>query len=148
MWVFEGMSPETLAESGAEVLIVPNGSPFELDKPDGRITHAVARVTEPVSPLLYVNSNLRSGRSGFPTAAPSFSTATVRWPRKCRVAVRSPGHVVAARETGAWICEPTAAHAAARPLETSTRQWLGLRDYVTKTVSLASCSASLAASDE
>jgi NAD+ synthase len=53
MW-FEDVA-ETLAESGAELLIVPNGSPFELDKPDVRITHAVARVTETHLPLIYVN---------------------------------------------------------------------------------------------
>ena len=46
---------ETLAESGAELLIVPNGSPFEIDKLDQRIQLAVARVVETGLPLLYVN---------------------------------------------------------------------------------------------
>ncbi len=53
MW-FEDVA-ETLIESGAEMIIVPNGSPFELDKPDVRVTHAVARVTETDLPLIYVN---------------------------------------------------------------------------------------------
>jgi NAD+ synthase len=46
---------ETLQESGAEILIVPNGSPFELDKPDARLNHAVARIGETGLPLIYVN---------------------------------------------------------------------------------------------
>jgi NAD+ synthase len=46
---------ETLTESGAELLIVPNGSPFEIDKLDQRIQLAVARVVESGLPLIYVN---------------------------------------------------------------------------------------------
>ena len=46
---------ECLDESGAEILIVINGSPFELDKPDKRLNHAVARVKEAKLPLIYVN---------------------------------------------------------------------------------------------
>jgi NAD+ synthase len=53
MW-FED-SAETLSETGAEILIVPNGSPFELDKDDVRLSHAVARVSESGLPLVYVN---------------------------------------------------------------------------------------------
>jgi len=46
---------ECLAECGAELLIVPNGSPFDWSKPDLRLNIAVARVTESELPLLYVN---------------------------------------------------------------------------------------------
>jgi NAD+ synthase len=46
---------EGLEESAAEILIVINGSPFEADKQDVRLSHAVARVTETGLPLLYVN---------------------------------------------------------------------------------------------
>lgn len=46
---------ETLEESGAEVLIVPNGSPYEHDKLDERINLAVARIVESGLPLVYVN---------------------------------------------------------------------------------------------
>ncbi|MDH3770525.1 MAG: NAD+ synthase, partial [Nitrospirota bacterium] len=46
---------EGLQESGAEILIVPNGSPFEHDKQDMRINLAVARVTETGLPLIYGN---------------------------------------------------------------------------------------------
>ncbi|MDD9905874.1 MAG: NAD+ synthase [Rhodospirillaceae bacterium] len=47
--------PECLEESGAEILVVVNGSPFESDKDDVRMQHAVARVTETGLPLIYVN---------------------------------------------------------------------------------------------
>jgi NAD+ synthase len=46
---------ECLAECGAEILIVPNGSPFDWKKPDVRMNVAVARVTETGLPLAYVN---------------------------------------------------------------------------------------------
>jgi NAD+ synthase len=47
--------PECLVESGAEILIVPNGSPYERDKADARIQTSVQRVTETGLPLIYVN---------------------------------------------------------------------------------------------
>ena len=47
--------PECLVESGAEILIVPNGSPYEWDKADTRVQTGVARVTETGLPLIYVN---------------------------------------------------------------------------------------------
>ncbi|MFO1088199.1 MAG: NAD+ synthase [Hyphomicrobiales bacterium] len=46
---------ECLLETGAEVLIVPNGSPFEKGKTDLRLNIAVARVTETGLPLIYLN---------------------------------------------------------------------------------------------
>jgi NAD+ synthase len=46
---------ETLVETGAEILISPNGSPFDWPKPDLRMNVAVARVTESRLPLVYVN---------------------------------------------------------------------------------------------
>ena len=46
---------ETLCETGAEILIVPNGSPYSRDKDDVRINVAVARVTECGLPLIYLN---------------------------------------------------------------------------------------------
>ncbi len=46
---------ECLAESGAELLIVPNGSPFTLHKRAQRDNAAVARVIETGLPLLYLN---------------------------------------------------------------------------------------------
>jgi NAD+ synthase len=46
---------ECLAETGAELLVVPNGSPYWRDKEDVRLNVAVARVTESDLPLVYVN---------------------------------------------------------------------------------------------
>ena len=47
---------ETLAETGAEILVVPNGSPYHRDKLDLRMHHMVARVVESGLPLVYLNS--------------------------------------------------------------------------------------------
>ncbi len=46
---------ECLEETGAEILIVPNGSPYCLGKNDVRTNIAVARVVESGLPLAYVN---------------------------------------------------------------------------------------------
>ncbi len=46
---------ETLAETGAEILIVPNGSPYFRGKRDVRLGHMVSRVVETGLPLAYVN---------------------------------------------------------------------------------------------
>ncbi len=46
---------ECLAETGAELLIVPNGSPWEVAKDDRRLSLAVTRVTENRLPLVYLN---------------------------------------------------------------------------------------------
>ncbi|MBO9397350.1 NAD+ synthase [Shimia sp. R9_2] len=47
--------PETLEETGAEFLVVPNGSPYYRDKFDRRMNHMVARVIETGLPLVYLN---------------------------------------------------------------------------------------------
>ncbi|MCV6586758.1 MAG: NAD+ synthase, partial [Marinibacterium sp.] len=46
---------ETLAETGAEFLLVPNGSPYDRAKFDARMAHMVARVVETGLPLIYLN---------------------------------------------------------------------------------------------
>jgi NAD+ synthase len=46
---------ECLQETGSELLIVPNGSPFDWPKPDQRMNVVVARVTETGLPLVYLN---------------------------------------------------------------------------------------------
>ena len=40
---------------GGEIILVPNGSPFEAGKTDMRVHHAVARVVESKRPLVYLN---------------------------------------------------------------------------------------------
>ncbi|VDS06986.1 Glutamine-dependent NAD(+) synthetase [Paracoccus haematequi] len=54
----DGWAPdvaETLAETGAEILVVPNGSPYHRNKLDLRMGHMVGRVVETGLPLVYVN---------------------------------------------------------------------------------------------
>lgn len=46
---------ECLAETGAEMLVVPNGSPYWRQKGDVRLNIAVARVSEQGLPTIYVN---------------------------------------------------------------------------------------------
>ncbi|MEH2509514.1 NAD+ synthase [Nitrobacteraceae bacterium AZCC 1564] len=46
---------ECLAETGAEILIVPNGSPYTREKNDMRLSVSVARVAESGLPLIYLN---------------------------------------------------------------------------------------------
>ena len=53
MWVEE--VSECLMESGAEILLTINGSPYERDKTDVRLNSAVARVLETGLPLIYLN---------------------------------------------------------------------------------------------
>ena len=44
-----------LAKAGAEILLVPNGSPFELDKDQRRLQLVQARVIETRLPMIYLN---------------------------------------------------------------------------------------------
>ena len=46
---------ETLAETGAEILLVPNGSPYHRGKPNLRLNLMVSRVVETGLPLVYLN---------------------------------------------------------------------------------------------
>ncbi|MEI4260740.1 NAD+ synthase [Roseovarius sp. D0-M9] len=46
---------ETLAETGAEILLVPNGSPYYRGKMDTRLNIMVSRVVETGLPLVYLN---------------------------------------------------------------------------------------------
>nr|WP_170540588.1 NAD+ synthase [Ruegeria arenilitoris] len=46
---------ETLQETGAEFLLIPNGSPYFRDKHDVRLNQMVARVVETGLPVIYLN---------------------------------------------------------------------------------------------
>ena len=46
---------ETQAESGAEIIVSLNASPFDEGKQDGRMSHVIARITETNLPFIYVN---------------------------------------------------------------------------------------------
>ena len=81
---------ECLAESGAEIIISLNASPFDHLKPDSRMMHAVSRAVESELPFVYVNlvggqDELVFDGGSFALAAdgslaahlPSFSESTV-----------------------------------------------------------------------
>jgi NAD+ synthase len=53
MWTADVI--ECLTETGSELILVPNGSPFEAGKGDVRLNLAVERVRESGLPLVYVN---------------------------------------------------------------------------------------------
>jgi NAD+ synthase len=46
---------ECIAETGGEILLVPNGSPYHCGKTDERLSVAVSRVVESKLPLIYLN---------------------------------------------------------------------------------------------
>ena len=131
MWTEE--VPECLMESGAEILIVPNGSPYEMDKTDERLQLAVARVTETGLPLIYVNqiggqdelvfdgaSFVLDGERALCAQLPVFEEAIVltEWRRGL---------------DDAWSCGPSQVAPPDPDLEAIYRALqLGLRDYVNK----------------
>ena len=123
---------ECLAETGAEFLIVPNGSPFERGKEDTRLNLAVARVTETGLPLAYLNQvggqdelvfdgssfGLNADRSlAFELAAFSEETVLVEWRREAGGWVMTPGPVAPHEDEHAIIWRACVT---------------GLRDYVDK----------------
>jgi len=46
---------ECLKETGTELLLVPNGSPFDIAKFDSRLQHSISRINETGLPLVYLN---------------------------------------------------------------------------------------------
>jgi NAD+ synthase len=123
---------ECLAETGAELLIVPNGSPYSRDKDDVRLNVALARVTEHDRPVIYVNQvggqdelvfdgasfALHGDRSvAFRLAAFREQVVTTRWSRTDAI----------------WRCEegPAASPEEGDPADYAACV-LGLRDYVDK----------------
>ena len=123
---------ECLAETGAEILVVPNGSPYWRDKAEVRLNVTVARVTDAGLPLLYVNQvggqdelvfdgasfALNADRSiAFQLPAFRETVVTTQWSRTPSGWRCAPGPMAAAEE------EDQADYAACM---------LGLRDYVDK----------------
>lgn len=123
---------ECLAETGAEMLVVPNGSPYWRQKGDVRINIAVARVTEQGLPTIYVNQvggqdelvfdgisfGLHADCSlAFQLAAFQETVTTTHWLRRA----------------GVWRCEngPLVESVEADRADYSACV-LGLRDYVNK----------------
>jgi NAD+ synthase len=123
---------ECLAETGSELLIVPNGSPYWRDKNDVRLNVAVARVTEAGLPLLYINQI--GGQDELVFDGASFALNADR-----SVAFQLPAFhetVVTAhwsRTAGAWRCARGPIAAAEESDKSDyTACMIGLRDYVDK----------------
>jgi NAD+ synthase len=124
---------EGLEESGAELLIIPNGSPFEHDKPDLRLNLAVARVTETGLPLIY--GNQVGGQDELVFDGGSFVLNA-----DCRLVAQSPMFepdllITHWRqdEDDRWTCDPGRMIPPPSDLEAIYRAMsLGLRDYVEK----------------
>jgi NAD+ synthase len=122
---------ECLAETGAEILIVPNGSPYARGKGDLRLSVSVARVTESGLPLVYLNQVGGQDELVFDGASfalnadlsvamqlPAFeeNITTLRW----------------TREPSGWRCSGPVAPLLARDKADYAACVLGLRDYVGK----------------
>jgi NAD+ synthase len=127
---------ECLEESGAEILVVINGSPYELNKTEERIQLAVQRIGETGLPLVYVNqvggqdelvfdgaSFVLNADHGLAAQLPAFEEAVelTQWRRG---------------EDG-WHCAPARREAPGGGLDGGMEPiygalMLGLRDYVNK----------------
>jgi NAD+ synthase len=124
--------PQHLARNGAQLLIVPNGSPFESEKLDKRIELARSRVRETGLPLVYVNQV--GGQDELVFDGGSFivnadSELAVRLPvwREAIVPTRWT------RTASGWRCTSRdQAPVPAEPGNTYHALMLGLRDYVNK----------------
>jgi NAD+ synthase len=122
---------ETLAETGAEFMIVPNGSPYWTDKDEVRLNTTVARVTESGLPLLYVNQV--GGQDELVFDGASFAlhadrSLALQLPafRECQVTSTWT------RAGNAWRCEGPIAKLEDRDEADYAACVLGLRDYVDK----------------
>ena len=124
---------EGLEESGAEILIIPNGSPFEHDKQDLRLNLAVARVTETALPLIY--GNQVGGQDELVFDGGSFVLNA-----DCRMVAQSPyfeTDLLITRwqrdDDERWRCKPAKMVTPPAHLQSIyLAMCMGLRDYVEK----------------
>jgi NAD+ synthase len=123
---------ECLSETGGEILLVPNGSPFEAGKEDVRLNLIVRRVLESKLPLVYLNQVggqdevVFDGASLVCNADGSLAHALPSWEEKFVVTEWS-------RTATGWVCAPGEL-TKEEDRETSIyhAMMLGLRDYVNK----------------
>ena len=123
---------ETLAETGAELIVVPNGSPYWRDKADVRLNVTVARVAEAGLPLIYVNQV--GGQDELVFDGASFALNADR-----SMAFQLPAFQEAmlithwSRGNDGWRCAQGPLAAADEPDHADYAAcMLGLRDYVDK----------------
>ena len=125
--------PECLEESGAEILLVPNGSPYDIEKNDQRLQHAIARVSETGMPMVYVNQV--GGQDELVFDGGSFVINADH-----SLAVQAPDWQEAVLTTewrrgvdGVWVCEGGVSEKPSEGLKSIYQAMtLGLRDYVEK----------------
>ena len=96
---------ECLDETGAQILVVINGSPFERDKNLRRLNLAISRITETGLPLIYVNQV--GGQDELVFDGASFVLAAdgglrVQMPAWVEDVVTTEWHLEADR----WVCAP------------------------------------------
>ena len=122
---------ECLAETGAELLVVPNGSPFNLDKWEVRQQVAIQRVIETELPLVYLNQV--GGQDELVFDGASFALNGDR-----SLAMQMIGFaedqqtLVAERVDGKWVLSGPIAPVMDRDASAWSACMLGLRDYVNK----------------
>jgi NAD+ synthase len=123
---------ECLAETGAEILLVPNGSPYWRDKTEVRLNVVVARVTEAELPLIYINQF--GGQDELVFDGASFALNADR-----SIAFQLPAFTETVVTTH-WSRTASGWHCAQGPIATPaasdnadyTACMIGLRDYVNK----------------
>jgi NAD+ synthase len=122
-----------LAERGAQLLLVPNGSPFEAGKEDVRLELARARVRETGLPLVYINQLggqdelVFDGASFVLNADGEIALSLPGWEERI---VRTDW---ARRPDGKWACAPgERSEPQSRLSQNYHAMMLGLRDYVNK----------------
>ena len=123
---------DCLAETGAELLVVPNGSPFEIGKDDRRLSLAVSRVGETGLPLAYLNRV--GGQDELTFDGASFVMNADR-----KLAWQLPDWDEAVvttqwtRAVGGWTCAPgELARLDDDPADIYHAMLTGLRDYVNR----------------
>lgn len=123
---------ECISETGGELFLVPNGSPFEAGKSDMRVHHAVARVVESGRPIVYLNQIggqdelVFDGASFVMNSDRSLSWQLPAWQENMALTSWK-------RRGGNWICEQGKISSIETNLEaTYQAMTLGLRDYVNK----------------
>jgi NAD+ synthase len=123
---------ECLAETGTELMIVPNGSPYSRNKDDVRLNIAVARVTESDLPLIYVNQV--GGQDELVFDGASFGLHADRSLAFQFSAFREEIKTLHWRHSGnAWRCAGGAIEVVEEGDKPDYRAcMLGLRDYVNK----------------
>src|SRR5262245_8510827 len=123
---------ECLSETGGEILLVPNGSPYWRGKTEHRLNIAVARVVDSGLPLVYLN--MVGGQDELVFDGASFVLNADRSPGAQLATFRDTVALTQwRREAGGWRCVEAPMAKAEESEKTDYGACvLGLRDYVNK----------------